>query len=48
MISNLLSPTEFETPVSQSDVVENWSGRGYPCVLFVDPLGQRWEDVVHI
>ena len=48
MISNLLSPTEFEIPFSQSDVVENLCGRGYPCWLFVDPPGQRWEDVVHI
>lgn len=48
MISNLLSPTEFETPFSQSDVAENLSARGYPFWLFVDPPGQRWEDVVHI
>jgi len=48
MMSNLSSPTEFKTPVSKSDVSENWCGRGYPCGLFADPPGQRWEDVVHI
>ena len=46
-MSDLLSPAKFKTPVSQSAVSEDWSGRGYSCGLFVDPPGQRWEDFVH-
>ena len=47
MVRDLLSPAKFETLISQSDVAENWSGWLYYFGLFVDPLGQRWEDFIH-
>lgn len=29
------------------EVSRDWHQRGFSCELWVDPLGQRWEDFVH-